>query len=419
VTVIEVPRAAPGAYPIPAGRGRWRLTLHRRQFADQPTSATLLAEQVDARGRQLVQAWDTAATLTFTLDGHSKGAALIQELRHDVIAWRWDDQTGADIPVGRFIIDHSEDEITEQSHTVVFTCHDYFAMLSRRLLTATYSATNVDQDDMVTAIVNGASTVRSSSGTAFAPGAYLPLAVALVNPDSTTRTTPSGQLRQRIYPPQTEVGSVVDELSKIINGFDYDVAPGTNHDLLRVFYPYQGVPRTQPALVYGSTVANLTRVVASTDYANYQRVLGNNGSSDPAAAQLYSETWNTDAASGTAGAAGLWMTADNAADVTIQATLDQKAAGDLQLSGVLIPSYTLNLRPGAYTWGNPNMGDVCPLVVKSGRLNVSTTVRVLGITYSIGDDGDEDVALTVGRPAPNFLNLFTGADRDINALTRR
>jgi hypothetical protein len=113
------------------------------------------------------------------------------------------------------------------------------------------------------------------------------------------------------------------------------------------------------------------------------------------------------------------MTADNAADVTIQATLDQKAAGDLALSGVLLPSYTLNLRPGAYTWGNPNMGDIVPLIVKSGRLNVSTTVRILGITYGIGDDGDENVALTVGRPAPNFLNLFTQADRDVDALTRR
>jgi hypothetical protein len=419
MTAVATPLAAPGTYPIPAGRGRWRLTLHRRQFADQPSAATILAEQIDARGRQLVQAWDTAATLTFTLDGHSKGAALINELRHDVIAWRWDDQTGADVPVGRFIIDHSEDEITEQSHTVVFTCHDYYAMLTRRLLTATYSATNVDQDDMVTAIVNGASQVRSSSGTPFSPGAYLPLTVALVNPDGSTRTTPSGQLRQRIYPPQTDVGQVVDELSKIINGFDFDVQPGTSHDLLRLFYPYQGVPRTTPALVYGSTVASLTRVVASADYANYQRVLGNNGSSDPAAAQLYSETWNADAASGTAGAVGLWMTGDNAADVTIQATLDQKAAGDLALSGVLLPSYTLNLRPGAYTWGNPNMGDVVPLIVKSGRLNVSTTTRVLGITYSIGDDGDENVSLTVGRPFTNLLHLFTQADRDVDALTRR
>ena len=44
------------------------------------------------------------------------------------------------------------------------------------------------------------------------------------------------------------------------------------------------------------------------------------------------------------------------------------------------------------------MGDVVPLIVQSGRLNVNTNVRVVGITYAIGDDGQEDVTLTVGRP---------------------
>jgi hypothetical protein len=65
------------------------------------------------------------------------------------------------------------------------------------------------------------------------------------------------------------------------------------------------------------------------------------------------------------------------------------------------------------------MGDVVPLVVQSGRLNVSTTVRVLGITYDIGDDGQEDVALTVGRPASSLLDLLTTADATVDALTRR
>jgi hypothetical protein len=412
--------AAPGTYPVPAGRGRWRLTLHRRQFTDQPTSATLLAEITTARTRSLTQKWDAAATLTFTLDGQSTAAALINELRHDVIAWRWDDQTGVDVAVFRGIVDHSEDQISEQTHVVTFTCHDYYAMLTRRLITATYSAANVDQDDMVTAVLALANTVNASGGTSLNPGAYLPLTVALVNPDGSTRTVPSGQLRQRIYPPSSNLGQIVDELSQIINGFDFDVRPGTAaHDSLRIFYPYQGTARTSPALIYGSTVSSLTRVVNSADYGNYHRVLGNNGSADPAAAQLYSETWNSDAANGTTGAVGLWMTADNAADVTIQATLDQKAAGYLNLAGVLLPSYTLNLRPGAYTWGNPNMGDVVPLVVQTGRLNVSTTTRVLGIAYTIGDDGQEDVALTVGRPTTDLLHLFTQADRDVNALARR
>lgn len=113
------------------------------------------------------------------------------------------------------------------------------------------------------------------------------------------------------------------------------------------------------------------------------------------------------------------MGTDNAADVSIQATLDDKAQGDLALNGILTPTYALGLRPNAYSWGNPNMGDVVPLIIQAGRLNVNTTVRVLGFTYDIGDDGQEDVTLTVGRPAVTLPQLIGPSRQDVAALTRR
>jgi hypothetical protein len=424
MTVVEdAPRAAPGTYPVPAGRGRWRLTLHARQFAaSMDWRLTVLSELTNARGRRLDQAWNTPATFTFTVDGHSPNAAGIVELTQDVIAWRWDDQQGRDVAMFRGIIAQSEDQLTESSHTVTFTCHDYLAMLARRFLTATVTYTQTDQDTLAADLITRAKTTRSSAGTLLGPGNYLPITPTWYNPDGTTRSSGTGVLRDRTYLPQTHLDVTFDDLAKVIGGFDYDLIPAPrwsfNEDQLRIFYPAQGVARTSP-LVYGSTVSTVTRAVTSSDYGNYWRVLGNNGSSDPAAAQLYSEAYNADATSGTAGAVGLWMSDDNAADVTIQSTLDQQAQGDLTISGVLVPSYTLGLRPGAYSFGNPNMGDTVPLIIQSGRLNVNTTVRVLAISYDIGDDGTEDVILTVGRPAPKFLNLFTAANRDINALTRR
>ena len=66
------------------------------------------------------------------------------------------------------------------------------------------------------------------------------------------------------------------------------------------------------------------------------------------------------------------------------------------------------------------MGDTVPLIIDSGRLQVnSTSVRVLGITYSIGDDGDENVELVVGRPRTTLSFLLSQANRDIAALNRR
>lgn len=414
----------------PAGRGRWRLTLHdRRYIGTNFPGATGISELVDARSRRLEQTWNASAALTFTVDGHSPTAAMLTELGQDVIAWRWDEAQNRDIPMFRGPITQTEDQITEQSHTVNVTCHDYLAVMQRRSLAAPYTGTQVDQDTLAQIIVSMATAPTTSAGPSGAPpplsllpGGYLPLSVARVNPNGTTRTPLSGQLRDRTYVPGAIPGQLLDDLANVIGGFDYDVYPRSDLygvDQVRIFYPVQGVTRADMALIYGSTISGLTRTVDSGAYANYIRVIGNNASSDPAAPQLFAERWNADATAGQSGAVGLWQTVDNASDVSVQATLNDQAAGNLALSGILVPSYTLTMRPGAYTHGNPNMGDTVPLVVQSGRLNVSTTIRVLGINYSIGDDGDEDVELTVGRPAVTLAHMLTATGRDVDALARR
>ena len=407
--------ATPG--PVPAGRGRWRLLLHARQYANTTRQQQgALSELGDARSRRLELNWCQPAKLSFTIDGHSAAAAAIVELMTEVSAWRWDEATGTEIPVFRGVITQSEDQITEQSHTVNFVCQDYAALLSRRYMAATYTVTQRDQDDIANDLLGPA----GASVPGFYPGSYLPIrAIYRVNPDGTPRNPLSGQLRDRTYLPGQVVYDALADLGKVINGFDWDVQPfAGSGDLLRVFYPYQGVARTIP-LIYGSTVSALTRTVNSADYANLWRVIGNNGSSDPAAPQLYSEASSPDANDVTRIPIGLWASVDNAADVSIQSTLDQQAQGNLALSAVVTPSYALTLRADAYSWGNPNMGDVVPLVVRSGRLNVATTIRVLGIAYAIGDDGAEDVELTVGRPAVTLPQLLSQPLKDTAALTRR
>jgi hypothetical protein len=156
--------------------------------------------------------------------------------------------------------------------------------------------------------------------------------------------------------------------------------------------------------------------VTSADYGNYWRELGNNANSDPSVAQYVGEALNADA-SGTV--VGLWASPDNAADVTLIPTLVQRAGGNLNRFGVLIPVYTLALRPDFYYAGAFNMGDTLPLVIMHGRLAVNTTVRVLGITYNIGDDGQEDIVLTVGRPDTTLVDVLGGVAADVDALGRR
>jgi hypothetical protein len=419
----QTPRAAPGTYPVPPGRGQWRVTLHNRDFTGQLTLAqTTTAALTDAYSRVLTRAWDTSAQLDLNIDGRSEAAALIAELQQDVVAWRWDDTAGVDRPMFRGPITQTLDTLDENSHVVAVTAHDHLSMLSRRLLTAQVPYTNIDQDDLAADLVNRASNVSSSSGTSFAPGSVLPLTLALVNPDGTVRTVKSGQLQTVTFNASTDLLTILDGQAKLQSGFDYDCLPGGlngTSDALRVFYPYQGVQRTDLALVYGSTVSALTRTIDSSLYGNYWRVIGNNGQSDPNAAQLAAESWNSDANNVPKYPVGLWMSADNAPSIASSGALLSQAQGDLALHGSLIPTYTLSLAAGVYYYGAPYMGDVVPLVVRSGRLNVNTNVRVLGITYTIGDDGQEDVALTVGQPGRTLVQMIQQSQQDVNALARR
>jgi hypothetical protein len=411
---------------IPAGRGRWRVTLHRRAFTTTTTNTwrqTLIAELTAARSRQLVQQLNTPASFQFTIDGEDPQASLPTELATEIRAWRWNDAAGADVCMFRGVIDHSEDQITEQAAVVTFVAHDMFAMLSRRFTTQTLTFSQTNQDSIVAALLGVGNNPPQSAPPAgtypFYPGSELQVVWSGCNPDGSQRVG-NVQPRDRVYPAQTQIDTAIDQLAHVINGYDYDVQPiEAFRDQLRVFYPQQGVERDDVVLAYGSTVADITRTVASSDYANYVRVLGNNGSSDPAAAQMFAEAWNADANDVGRTQVGLWMLGENAADVSIQATLNDQAAGALNYYGVLVPSYTLTLAPHAYRYGSPNMGDTCPLIIRKGRLNVDTLQRVVGITYAIGDDGEEDVQLTVGRPPTLLADRLTKAARDIDALARR
>jgi hypothetical protein len=416
-------------FPNVPGNPLWHVTLHRRQFSDTDYRTTLITELTGARSRLLTQQLNTPAQLQITLDGRSDEAKLIRELQTDLWLWRWDDLSGRYVPYFQGPITQAEDQITEQQYTINLTAHDYLAMLTRRYTTRTLNYLQQRQDAIAGGLVLEArQTVTTNGATSFVPGAYLPLGVNYVNGDGSIRNQNTSPLRDRTYVGSTDIGVALDDLANVQDGFDYDVVPGTrfsvagsvNTGIVRIFYPSQGVARST-VLEYGSTLSDVVRTVNSTDYANFIRALGNNGSTDPGAPQLYSERWNDDSNNTSVVPVGLWMDAPNgAADINQQATLDQVAHGALDNQGTLEPSYTLGLAPGVYHEGFANMGDTMPVVIQAGRLNVDgTRVRIVGMTFSVGDDGQEDVGITVGRPLTSLADLLTDAQRALDALARR
>ena len=419
MTVIT--RDAGALATAPTGRGLWRVTLHNRAWTSSTNArSSIVAELNGARSRRLEETLNAPSSFTFSIDGRSPVAALIRELEHDVYAWRWNDRQGVDFIAFRGIVAQTEDVLSEQVHTLNVTCHDYLSVMARRYLTQDQNWVNVNQDTLCLYLVALAGDQSvSSSGVSFLPGSFLPMAVVFRNPDGSNRPQGVGvPVRTRNYTAQASIGSMFDELAHVSAGFDYGlnyvsmVSP-TGSDQLAVYFPTRGVTRTD-VLEYGSTLAGLTRSVNSADFANYQRWVGDAGSSD--APQLFAESRTPDA---NALPVGLWQATANASDVSDLATLQQQADGARDRSSVLVPSYSLTLAPDVYYQGGFDLGDTVPLVVKSGRLNVNTSVRIVARTFVISDDGTEDVGLTVGRPLTSLRDMLTAASADIDALARR
>jgi len=419
------PAAAPGTYPVPAGRGRWRLTLHNRVYGDATPATTQIAELSEATNRKLVRAWDTPAVFTFDLDGWRPSARYVAELCTEVVAWRWDDTTGADVAYFRGPITASSDTVDEQSHVVSFTCTDYLALCQRRIWAqATPFTYTQDQDWVANTLIGLCINATNSANTSFGASSYLPLNVATVNPDGSARTFgSSGQSRTMTWQGNAEFLTMFDNLAKLANGFDYDVVPfgfSGQRDNVRLFFPAQGVTRSAPALYYPGNVTALQRQVTSADYSNYWRTLGNNQNATQNAPQIFGEANTPDAMGAQAGAVGLWMTGDSAPDqAPTGALLTQIAQGQLNIYPVLMPTYTLTLAPGFYYQGAFNMGDTLPLIVQSGRLNVNTTLRVMGMEFETTDDGTERLTLTVGRSPTSLAKILGNYQADIRALSRR
>ena len=391
----------------------WRLALHARNYSNRPLNQTEIAGIYHARGRRLERTLNKSASFTFTVDGRSDVAKLITEMETDVVVWR------DSIMYGRFIVAQSEDQITADSHTTTFTCHDYFAMLDRRYTSKVMTYAQQPQGLIVHDLFARATIFLTTADQTknFLPGSYLPVGVFPMNADG-SGASGWGTPRDRTYTAHSSIGKLITDLSAVIGGFDFDILPLDGEDRLRVFNDGQGVDNPAAVLEYGGNVAALTRSVNSADFANDVRTIGQaTGGADvpPPTA----EAWNDDANDVGLTPVGVWQEMDNAADVTVADTLSEQAAGRLDASGVLVPSYSVALRPGTYTEGWLRMGDTVPLVIRTGRLDVVSSVRVVGLAFDISEDGPETVTLTVGRPPTSLVDLMSAGAADVDALARR
>ena len=354
-----------------------------------PAAGGYTDELTEARGRKATFRLTEPSTTSCSIDGRHEQARLIDELSTDLHVLRDGKQ------LLRARVGSTTDDGDDTSHAVAVNAFDYRELLRRRLLYAdsTLMYAGADQADIVWALV---------SDTQARTGGHLGIARG--------RGTSTGRRRDRTYEPGNSIGSRIDELAAVIDGFDWDVLPTTPSALsLDVFYPQRGTDRGE-VLDYGRAVARFQRTVDPREYANAGRYSGGEGTT----------AVTREAPDLASRAEGRWDTQQGDTDLKQQPSLEERADALALAARTLSPSYSVELADGwwegpAHIW----LGDTCRVVVYSGRLAVDTPLRVVEVAADIGDSGEERISLSLGAPPLNYARRQREQAARLTTLERR
>lgn len=344
------------------------------------TDGTPVCGLRDARNRKITFSLSDAPSMTWDTDGDSSSAMAITELDHDVIAYR----DGTAMFRGR--IGATQDTLDVNGHSVAWTATGYEAILERRITwpTSTLSWTGTDQALIVKAMIDATQTLTDGD----------------LDID-TSGITATGRTRDYTRDPGKTIKSSIDDLASMIDGFDFSIEPDmTAH----VWYPERG-SAVSWAAVWGRTVSALTRTTDPSSFASDLLGIGGDGTTP----HTSSRTPRT---------LGRWESTESWSDVTVQSTLDAHTDGQLVLDD-WIPAYSATITPDRWTPDDAWLGDTIGVHVHSGRLNVDTTARIVGVTITIGDDDTEQVDLDLARVVPNLKNRLGALAGRVGNLERR
>jgi len=370
ITITAVP-VVPVSVPA-----SWRFLL----AAPQP-DGTYLAEIAQAQNRTLTMRTepDQASETTFDILGDTGPGAQVTELETDIHVMYGTQLLYA----GR--VGATQDSITAAGYYLNVTSADYREVLRRRAILPgdTLSFTGTEQALIAWNLLN-ASQGRSGGALGIARG--------------TGQNT--GINRTMTFTNGDYIGDRITQMAQLTNGFEWQINPYNQADLrLDVFYPQQGTNRGVVLAPGDGRVTSITRATDPSAFANaiYETASG-------LTAQFVE--------SGTIIAEGRWDKVIGS-DLKTSSALTDDATAQLTAAQVLVPAYTIVLRPGS--WGGPAdiwLGDTITVQIRAGRLDVSDQLRVAEMQFAISADGQETLTLTVGMLP---LNLF----KKIPAMLKR
>jgi hypothetical protein len=208
----------------------------------------------------------------------------------------------------------------------------------------------------------------------------------------TQGTIETTQNRDRQYFDES-IGEKIIQLTEVINGFDFLITPSIKINTLGVFnvYAKRGSTITDFRLEYGEGLKNniqsWSRKRTLSDMFNSIVVEGQ-GLGD---ARLTStQTDNV-----LINAVGLLEGRKQDKSVTEQATLDQKADEYIRVHKTEQPIYDITLNNAYNDFGKYDVGDIVPIRIKYGYVDINTTMRIYGIDVRVSNAGEESIKLTI------------------------
>lgn len=208
----------------------------------------------------------------------------------------------------------------------------------------------------------------------------------------TEGTIEATQNRDRAYFDE-KIGEKIIQLTEVINGFDFEITPSIKVNTLGVFnvYSKRGTTLTSFRLEYGEGLKNniqsWSRKRTLSDMFNSVIVEGE-GLGD---ARLTST--ETDTALITA--IGLLEGRIQEKSVNQQTTLNTRADEFIRISKAEQPLYDITVNNAYDDFGKYDVGDIVPVKINYGYIDMNSTMRIYGIDVRISDAGEEVIKLTI------------------------
>jgi hypothetical protein len=316
---------------------------------------------------------DDSGSFQFTMDGSDPDLLFIQELITDIWVYR----DGKLVFRGR--IGSTRDVLDGEADTykVEINAFDYREWLGRQILQPSHKWHWVNQTqaqiirDLFTYCISGQSGIKPT----------FTLDMTQMPTSKTNNDFVAGT-------------SIKDALGSMA-GFGWQVFPNSTLGLTlkaisRMYY------NLNPNFViqYGSTVSKITRTFDTGSYANSVVYNG-----DVKLAPIQAD------ASGIAtkpeGRIGLALSNPSIID---SVHLQSAASGAAVSSQTVVPTYECQLQPGEWTSNSDAwIGDICPFIVKKGRLNINDQYRITDLSVAIDDDSTRADVVTVTVAQPPYV----------------